>query len=90
MKNSKIGTMIKILFNEIKLMKRINPNPPNFNSTPARIIDPKVGASTCAIGNQKCKPYTGSLTQNLNITIKLLNTLTCALSKFLLIKNELP
>jgi len=30
----------------------INPYPPNFNKILAKIIDPIVGASTCASGNQ--------------------------------------
>jgi len=32
--------------------KRMRPTPPNFNKTPARIIDPEVGASTWARGSQ--------------------------------------
>lgn len=43
--------------------KRKRPTPPSFKRTPAKIIDPKVGASTWAIGNQKWSPYIGSLTE---------------------------
>jgi hypothetical protein len=35
---------------------RRRPTPPNFSRTPAKIIDPNVGASTWAIGSQKCNP----------------------------------
>lgn len=35
---------------------RIIPYPPNLSSTAARIIDPAIGASTCALGNQRCTP----------------------------------
>jgi len=38
------------------LDKRRRPTPPSLRRTPARIIDPNVGASTWAIGSQKCKP----------------------------------
>jgi len=30
----------------------MRPHPPIFNSTPAKIIEPNVGASTWAMGNQ--------------------------------------
>lgn len=52
---------------------RISPHPPNFNKSPAKIMEPKVGASTWAIGNQKCKPYTGNLTakESTNQTAKI-------------------
>ena len=31
----------------------IIPYPPNFSNTPAKIIEPETGASTCALGNQR-------------------------------------
>lgn len=37
------------------------PYPPSFSSTAARIIDPAIGASTCAFGSHKCNPYRGIL-----------------------------
>lgn len=40
----------------LKRDKRIKPNPPNLSRIPAKIIEPKVGASTWAIGNQKWRP----------------------------------
>lgn len=40
---------------------RIMPYPPSFNRMAAKIIDPAIGASTCAFGNHKCKPYSGIL-----------------------------
>lgn len=32
---------------------RIMPYPPSFSRTPARIIEPAMGASTCAFGNHR-------------------------------------
>ena len=40
------------------------PNVPNFNSNPAKIIEPSVGASTCASGNQTWNGKIGILTAN--------------------------
>ena len=37
------------------------PYPPNLSSTAAKIIDPAIGASTCAFGSHKCNPYSGIL-----------------------------
>ena len=45
---------------------RKRPNPPIFNSKDARIIDPIVGASTCAFGNQKWTKIIGSFTKKGN------------------------
>lgn len=39
------------------------PNPPNFKSTPARIMEPTTGASTWALGSHKCTPQIGILTK---------------------------
>src|SRR3954449_5934690 len=44
--------------------KRRNPYPPIFSSTPARMTDPAVGASTCASGSQVCTGHIGTLTAN--------------------------
>src|SRR6266498_2885047 len=38
------------------------PYAPNFNRTPARIIEPAVGASVCASGSQVWKGHKGTLT----------------------------
>ena len=46
------------------IITRTIPYPPNFNKIAAKIIDPAVGASTCAFGNQKCIKKKGSLTKN--------------------------
>jgi len=43
---------------------RSSPAPPNFSRSPAKIILPYVGASTCALGNHKCNTYRGNLTKN--------------------------
>src|SRR6202167_2316942 len=44
--------------------KRMNPYAPIFSSTPARITEPAVGASTCASGSQVCTGHIGTLTAN--------------------------
>jgi len=51
----------KILIS-LNLWIRISPTPPNLRRIPAKIMDPKVGASTWATGNQKWMPSMGSLT----------------------------
>jgi len=38
---------------------RESPYPPNFRRMAAKIIDPAMGASTWALGNQRWKPYIG-------------------------------
>lgn len=43
---------------------RIIPYPPSFRSTAARTIDPAIGASTCALGSHRCRPYSGIFTMN--------------------------
>lgn len=45
----------------INILKRKIPYPPNFNKTPAKIIDPATGASTCAFGSQRWTKYIGNL-----------------------------
>src|SRR3954454_3153592 len=42
--------------------KRRNPYAPIFSSTPARITEPAVGASTCASGSQVCTGHIGTFT----------------------------
>jgi len=54
---------INILFTLIKSLIRMIPYPPNFKSTPAKIIDPATGASTWALGSHKCTEYIGILTK---------------------------
>ena len=36
--------------------------PPSFSKTAARTIEPAMGASTWALGNQRCRPYSGIFT----------------------------
>lgn len=48
----------------IILLTRKRPYPPNFNKTPAKIIEPLKGASTCALGSHKCVKYIGILIIN--------------------------
>ena len=42
--------------------KRKKPYPPNFNKIPAKSIEPAVGASQCASGNQTWKGIIGIFT----------------------------
>jgi hypothetical protein len=44
-------------------MKRSIPKVPIFKSSPASIIEPEVGASTCASGNQVCNGTRGTLNE---------------------------
>lgn len=65
----------KILTNKKKKLKRlINvfkikqiPKPPSFNKRPAKIIEPNVGASTWALGNQIWNKNIGNFTKKLNL-----------------------
>jgi len=45
------------------LTRRKIPYPPNFKRTPARIIEPDTGASTCALGSQRWTIYIGNFTK---------------------------
>lgn len=49
--------------------RRIKPYPPNLRRSPARIIDPAIGASTWALGSHKWKIYKGNFTRNAIIDI---------------------
>src|SRR6266699_233740 len=44
--------------------KRMNPYVPIFKSTPARMTEPAVGASTCASGSQEWNGNMGTLMAN--------------------------
>lgn len=46
------------------IFMRIIPYAPSLRRTPARIIDPATGASTCALGNQRWDKYIGILIRN--------------------------
>ena len=46
------------------IIVRKRPQEPNFNKTPAKIIDPATGASTWALGNHKWEIYIGIFTKN--------------------------
>lgn len=48
----------------ISRVTRIIPYPPSFRSRAARSIDPAIGASTWALGSQRCRPYSGAFTMN--------------------------
>lgn len=49
------------------------PNPPSFNKTPAKTIEPPTGASTWALGSHKCTPYIGNLIKNAKINLILVS-----------------
>lgn len=48
-------------------MTRINPYPPSFNKTAAKIMDPSKGASTWALGSQRWVKNIGSFTRKASI-----------------------
>lgn len=41
---------------------RMMPYPPSFSKIAARTIEPAIGASTCAFGSHRCRPYRGIFT----------------------------
>jgi hypothetical protein len=43
---------------------RSSPYPPSLRRIAAKIIEPAIGASTCALGSHKCVVNIGSLTRN--------------------------
>lgn len=45
------------------IIRRI-PYPPSFSKIAAKIIDPAIGASTCALGSHRCTVNMGSFTIN--------------------------
>lgn len=45
-------------------VSRIMPYPPSFSRTAARTMEPAMGASTWALGSQRCRPYKGIFTKN--------------------------
>ena len=53
----------------VTLISRIIPQPPSFNKTPAKIIEPETGASTWALGNQRWTKYIGNFTRKANTVI---------------------
>jgi hypothetical protein len=48
---------------------RARPYPPSFSKIAASTIDPAIGASTWALGNQRCVENIGNLTRNPIIVI---------------------
>lgn len=71
-----IQKFIGINFEYNKGENRINPYPPNFNKTAAKIIDPSTGASTCALGNQRWNKNIGIFTKKAKI--KIIIVLVCS------------
>lgn len=45
------------------VVSRMKPYPPSFRRIAARIIEPATGASTCALGSQRCSPNMGTFTR---------------------------
>lgn len=58
------GQAIKFVRGLSIVVIRIIPYPPSFRSTAASTMDPAIGASTCALGSHRCKPYSGIFTMN--------------------------
>ena len=48
-------------------LKRTSPYPPSFRRIAAKIIDPAMGASTCAFGSHRWVPYIGSFARKATI-----------------------
>lgn len=46
------------------VVTRIMPYPPNFSRMAASTIEPAIGASTCAFGSHRWRPYRGIFTMN--------------------------
>lgn len=68
-----IDIHIQFNFIDILLVKTKSRNKaylPNFKVIPARIIDPIVGASTCALGNHKCNKNIGIFIRKATISPK--------------------
>ena len=61
-----LNSRLKAVWLLFKIKKVIlyNPYPPNLSKIPAKIIEPLIGASTCAFGNHKWNPQEGSFTKN--------------------------
>lgn len=53
---------ITMFWNSVAI--RASPYPPSFSKIAARAIDPAIGASTCALGSQRCVENIGSFTRN--------------------------
>lgn len=74
-------TLIKSLddmqfLNLLKInINRIIPYPPSFSRIAAKTIDPAIGASTCALGSQRCTLNIGNFTNNPAIRINHINSL---------------
>ena len=62
-----IQGLIALVVFSIMGMIRISPYPPSFSKMAAKIMDPSMGASTCALGNHRCKVNMGSLARNANV-----------------------
>lgn len=54
---------------------RSMPYPPSFSNTAARTMDPAIGASTWALGNHRCSPYSGIFTMKAIIHANHMKTL---------------
>lgn len=55
-------SLFNIYLNKYDIRNR--PYPPSLSRIAAKIIDPAIGASTCAFGSQRCVVNIGSFTKN--------------------------
>lgn len=62
---------------------RIIPYPPNFSRIAARTIEPAMGASTCALGSHRCRPYIGIFT--MNATMHAYHRIELGMEKFIFV-----
>lgn len=60
--NSMNGYAIRLVRGFSRVVIRIMPYPPSFSSTAASTMEPAIGASTCAFGSHKWRPYRGIFT----------------------------
>ena len=58
---------MKVVIGSSIIVMRNIPYPLSFSRTAASTMDPAMGASTWALGNQRCRPYNGIFTINANI-----------------------
>jgi len=61
----------------------MRPYPPSFSRMAARIIDPAIGASTCALGSHRCVENIG------NFTINPVTSISQKIVEFTLIGNSI-
>lgn len=58
---------MKVVIGSSIIVMRNIPYPLSFSRTAASTMDPAMGASTWALGNQRCRPYSGIFSINVII-----------------------